>query len=293
MSEPEEDSAAVAHPEENPTDADKPSAPTTEESEIPSEQPSEPVPAPSENPEVENASEQIQPPPPEALAPEKPPDSKPANEESRRRSSMKASIDVTARTMSINQETFMPPELATPAGSVDRRFSGLRRTSLPSGDARRSSIARKSKFGGLSSKARMVLGSIVDIKSNTVEGYDKKAAKYQNTYKMESEKPFNPEKVDKILEEVMQEVMENLQYDPEKCAATAKYASTQIRSKVKQLEFDRYKVVCIVTIGEKNSQDVYATCRFLWDPEKDRYSFYSLENTHVYAIALCFGLYYE
>lgn len=57
---------------------------------------------------------------------------------------------------------------------------------------------------------------------------------------MEADKPFNPEKVDKILEEVMQEVMENLQYDAEKCASTAKFASTQIRSKVKQLEFDRY-----------------------------------------------------
>ncbi|XP_066245202.1 dynein light chain Tctex-type 5-like [Euwallacea similis] len=117
--------------------------------------------------------------------------------------------------------------------------------------------------------------------------------RYQNTYKLDSDNPFNTEKVGKILQEVMNEIIENLQYDPEKCAAAAKHASVQIRGKVKQLEFDRYKLVCIVSIGEKNSQDIYATCRFLWDPEKDRHSVYSLENTYVYAIAYCFGLYYD
>lgn len=55
----------------------------------------------------------------------------------------------------------------------------------------------------------------------------------------------------------------------------------------------RYKIICMVTIGEKNSQDVLATCRFLWDSDKDRYSIYSVENTYVFGIAQCFGLYYE
>lgn len=64
--------------------------------------------------------------------------------------------------------------------------------------------------------------------------------RYQNTYKLDSSNPFNAEKVDKILQEVMHEIIDNLHYDPEKCSSTAKYASMQIRSKVKQLEFDRY-----------------------------------------------------
>lgn len=43
----------------------------------------------------------------------------------------------------------------------------------------------------------------------------------------------------------MDEVMENLRYDPEKCASTAKAASIQIRGKVKHLEFERYVFVSI------------------------------------------------
>lgn len=61
-----------------------------------------------------------------------------------------------------------------------------------------------------------------------------------NTYKLDSDNPFNPEKVDKILRDVMTETLEHLPtYDKDKCLMQAKYASKQIRSKVKELEFDR------------------------------------------------------
>ncbi|KAL1513019.1 hypothetical protein ABEB36_002504 [Hypothenemus hampei] len=195
-------------------------------------------------------------------------------------SSKRLSIDVAPK--EFIADVFEPRR---PSQGSDRRRSSGHRGSL--------SEMKLKKFGGLTSKAKIVLGSIVDIKSNALETYDRKAAKYQNTYKLESNNPFNSEKVDKILKEVMEEVMENLQYDPDKCVSVARFASSQIRNKVKQLEFHRYKLVCIVSIGEKNSQDVYATCRFLWDPEKDGYSFYAIENSNVYAIAYCFGLYYE
>ncbi|XP_023311658.1 tctex1 domain-containing protein 1-B [Anoplophora glabripennis] len=145
------------------------------------------------------------------------------------------------------------------------------------------------------SRITKALGSIIDIRRSSVTGEvsDKKAVRYMNTYKLESDNPFNPEKVDKILESVMIEALENLTYDMEKCPKQAKWASMAIRAKVKALEFDRYKIISIVTIGEKHSQDVLVTCRFLWDAEKDRYSTFAMENTYVFGIAQCFGLYYE
>lgn len=60
-----------------------------------------------------------------------------------------------------------------------------------------------------------------------------------NTYKLDSNNPFNPEKVDKILKSIMTEAFENLIYDKDKCLTQAKWASVQIRSQVKELEFDR------------------------------------------------------
>lgn len=64
-----------------------------------------------------------------------------------------------------------------------------------------------------------------------------------NTYKLNSDNPFNVEKVEKILEGVLLEALENLTYDPEKCPKLAKWASGVIRAKVKEEEFDRYSFI--------------------------------------------------
>lgn len=60
-----------------------------------------------------------------------------------------------------------------------------------------------------------------------------------NTYKLESEKPFNVDKVEKILKEVLIEALDNLTYDADKVPKQAKWASSMIRAKVKEQEFDR------------------------------------------------------
>lgn len=60
-----------------------------------------------------------------------------------------------------------------------------------------------------------------------------------NTYKLEADNPFKPEKVQQILETVMVEALDNLTYDPEKCPKQAKWASSAIRARVKELQFDR------------------------------------------------------
>ncbi|CAH0550885.1 unnamed protein product [Brassicogethes aeneus] len=125
------------------------------------------------------------------------------------------------------------------------------------------------------------------------EGATCQTAKEIINHWLESENPFNPEKVEKILKEILEEAMENMTYNSEKCAAQAKWASDQIKSDVKKLEFDRYKIIVLVTFGEKNQQDVFVSMNFLWDAEKDKYAKYTAENNTVYGIALCFGLYYE
>lgn len=85
----------------------------------------------------------------------------------------------------------------------------------------------------------MELINVIHNVLNVIDIILSQAVRYMNTYKLESDNPFNPEKVDKILETVMIEALENLTYDMEKCPKQAKWASMAIRAKVKALEFDR------------------------------------------------------
>ncbi|KAF5305101.1 hypothetical protein FQA39_LY09363 [Lamprigera yunnana] len=125
------------------------------------------------------------------------------------------------------------------------------------------------------------------------QGWHGWATKYMNTYKVVADKPFQVAKVQQILNDVLKEALENLTYDPEKCARLAKWASAVIKDRVKAENYDRYRFVITVSIGEKNSQDVCCVLSFLWDLERDKYVVCTKENNTVFAIALCFGVYYE
>lgn len=143
-------------------------------------------------------------------------------------------------------------------------------------------------------------------------------ARFANTYKLCADNPFHIEKVEKLLEEVLMEAMENMQYDPDICPKQAKWACSMIRAKVKEMEFDRwvyfytplafkesiknfllrhnfcrFKIITIVTIGEKRAQDIIYAIRFLWDEERDRFAMYTYENMYVFGVAMCIGIYYE
>lgn len=69
-----------------------------------------------------------------------------------------------------------------------------------------------------------------------------------NSYKLNSDNPFNVEKVEKILEAVMIETLEDLTYDSDKCSKLAKKASAVIRTKLKELEFDRWEHIIFFKI---------------------------------------------
>lgn len=60
-----------------------------------------------------------------------------------------------------------------------------------------------------------------------------------NTYKLDSDKPFHVETVERILHDVLIEALDDLVYDPDKCPKQAKWATSAIRARVKEQEFDR------------------------------------------------------
>ncbi|XP_033215610.1 tctex1 domain-containing protein 1-like [Belonocnema kinseyi] len=118
-------------------------------------------------------------------------------------------------------------------------------------------------------------------------------AKYQNSYRMESQNPFKVEKVERILETWMNNILENASYDVNESPKLCAQVATEIRKRVQMLAFDRYKIVVFVTITEKGSQGLASSMICFWDHQKDNYAKYVLE-THTFIAYCCvFGVYYE
>lgn len=117
---------------------------------------------------------------------------------------------------------------------------------------------------------------------------------YENTYRMDPPIRFKSEKVNGIISEVLEaNLAGKTSYDPIECSTLTKSISHEIKVKVKELDFKRYKIICCTTIGEKKDQDVRIGSRCVWDADRDNFSSASFENAHIFATAVVFAVYYE
>lgn len=116
---------------------------------------------------------------------------------------------------------------------------------------------------------------------------------YENTYQLDPPSKFRADKVRPIIEQVLQVNLEGMKYDPIECSYLSKKLSDEIKHKVKELNFKRYKLVCTVTIGQMHDQGVQIGSRYLWDADRDNFAAASFHNRHIFADGSVYALYYE
>ncbi|XP_060838468.1 dynein light chain Tctex-type protein 2B-like [Rhopalosiphum padi] len=118
--------------------------------------------------------------------------------------------------------------------------------------------------------------------------------KYENTYRMESKNPFDERLAKVVLKTEIENHFNNeTKYDPNEAIQTCYNISFNVRNKIREMEFDRYKIVCIVGIVEKRSQGVISKVKFLRDITKDKYVKTKFENNNLVATIVVGALYHE
>lgn len=63
--------------------------------------------------------------------------------------------------------------------------------------------------------------------------------------------------------------------------------------KVKALSFNRYRVISVVTIGQRRAQSYNNAVTFLWDYDRDNYVDMQREVTTAFIQATVFGVYLD
>jgi len=104
-------------------------------------------------------------------------------------------------------------------------------------------------------------------------------------------KKFHVERVKSVTMELLEAKLKNRSYDPSECSKLVKDISNELLSRVKALEFDRYKLMIQVVIGEMLGQGSHFGSRGLWDHENDNYASSSFKNETLYCVATVFGCY--
>ena len=136
---------------------------------------------------------------------------------------------------------------------------------------------------------RIFAGSQSDRSSRMGQANVKK----EPTYRMEPRSKFNTAAVETVMKEIIDHKLNGMQYDPVICPAMSKALTDEIKDKVKKLRFDRYKIVCMVTMGQKKGQGLRVSSRCTWDTACDNSCTYSWQEGDLFCSATVYGIYHE
>ena len=113
------------------------------------------------------------------------------------------------------------------------------------------------------------------------------------TYRLEPTRKFEEAKVREIIKDVFREHLTEKSYNAEFCHNMSKSLSELIKQRVKLLQFSRYKIVCMVHMGQKASQCMRVGSRCVWDERFDNFAEYTHESMDLYAIGTVYGVFQE
>lgn len=178
--------------------------------------------------------------------------------------------------------------------SVDSSQSRQRRVSVEStGDRRYSqeSTARKISVPGARRISAASYFSSWKKPPETAVKDDKKRC-FENTYRLEPKIRFPEGKVRAVIKEAL-DTLASHTYNANHSPFVAKLLSARVLENVKQLNIERYKVVCLVTIGSKERQGLRLASRCLWNDQFDTFVSVCFEGEHFFAVGTVYGVYFE
>ena len=119
--------------------------------------------------------------------------------------------------------------------------------------------------------------------------------KYLPTYILSPhrDRKFDANVVEKIILTVLEKYLLNQSYDPNVCRELSKTVSDELKSRIKSLNLDRYKLVVLVHIGSVDGQWVEVASRCLMDCQTDNFASSFFKNDSLYAVATVYGMYHE
>lgn len=118
---------------------------------------------------------------------------------------------------------------------------------------------------------------------------------WEPTYRMapEEKERFLSAHVREIIQKAVEERMEGLVWDSDKCKDLAVELSSVVKERVKALDLPRYKLVAQAYVGEVAGQGATVASRCLWDTKTDNCASFSYKSETVFCTVVVYGLYLE
>ncbi|EFJ51127.1 flagellar inner arm dynein light chain [Volvox carteri f. nagariensis] len=102
---------------------------------------------------------------------------------------------------------------------------------------------------------------------------------------------FKPSRAKEIIGTVLVARLSGQQYHADNTSSWAREIADEIKNKLKEENWSRYKFVVQVFIAEQRGEGVRLACRGFWDPSTDNYAHDTFSNESLFCVATAFGVY--
>lgn len=119
---------------------------------------------------------------------------------------------------------------------------------------------------------------------------------FQPTYRLEPQRPISLETIEKTLERTMRMALTNQAvetYSSSRANRFCQSLSREIMLNFRAQDFDRFRVICVVSMVEKNNQSMQLKMGFVWDSEWDQWTYHMIEMKTFFLEAYIFCVYFE
>ncbi|EDW72074.1 uncharacterized protein Dwil_GK10636 [Drosophila willistoni] len=162
----------------------------------------------------------------------------------------------------------------------------------PSKGKDKSSRTEKQSTSQRASLSKSTMGGVTSPLGLAAQ--QKATLRYMPTYRLEPKNPLKKERLEIIIKAVMNKSYnEEYMFHPKHSLHMAAQVSEEIKNRIKLQNFDRYRYIVIVSVGEYLMQGLYSMINFLWDAEKDGFVSYVVETPRYFAICTVFYIYYD
>ena len=181
---------------------------------------------------------------------------------------------------------------------TNKSQAGIADTSrlMPQMTERKSSLFSKESFHEEMLKRKEANRSYSTLaQQSDADAFNSKRPKvrYENTYRMEPEKQFRSSEAEAIIKEVLEQYLKEEKYDSKASKQLSLTLTQIIKDRVKELNYDRYKIVCHVIIGQAAEQGLRVASRFCWDAARDTFASGSFKNKSLFGVATVYAVYLE
>ncbi|XP_038068733.1 dynein light chain Tctex-type protein 2B-like [Patiria miniata] len=117
----------------------------------------------------------------------------------------------------------------------------------------------------------------------------------ENTFQLEPRQDghFNASRVEKILDSLMESMLDSVEYDPQTAPELARALTEDVKTRVKLLKYNRHKIVVHVILGSLQGQGMQTVSRSVWDHHFDNYASACYQNQTLFAVAMVHATYFE